>query len=118
MSAPLIPERLKECREALGLNKVTAAKKLGLTQSGYVRYENGERKPTIQIIESMAATLGTSVAYLTGESNVSSPDRLVVLKDNDPILFEISNGFDSLNKLQKERLLAYYREWTEIEKQS
>ena len=66
----------------------------------------------------MAATLGTSVAYLTGESDKSSPDRLVVLKDNDPILFEISNGFDSLNELQKERLLAYYRGWVDIKKQS
>ena len=93
MTAPLIADRLAERRMALGLNKLNAARKIGLTQSGYVRYENGERKPTIQTIESMAIHLNTSVDYLTGRTDDPSPDIIVVSKADSPILFEIIEGF-------------------------
>ncbi|MBQ9198651.1 MAG: helix-turn-helix transcriptional regulator [Lachnospiraceae bacterium] len=108
MSAPLIPERLKKSREACGINKTEAAKIIGLTQSGYVRYENGERKPTIQVIEAMAACLNTSVDYLIGESDNPEADRIVVEKEKNPILFEISESFDNLSKTKQARLLEYY----------
>lgn len=108
MSAPLIKERLIERREALGINKMDAARRTKLTQSGYVRYENGERKPTIQIIEAMAFALNTSVDYLIGESDDPSADRILVTKKDNPILFEISEGFDSLDDSQKNRMLNYF----------
>ena len=108
MSAPLIHERLKECRESCGINKTEAAKIIGLTQSGYVRYENGERKPTIQVIEAMAACLNTSVDYLIGESDNPESDRIVVEKGKNPVLFEISEKIDNLSKSQQTRLLEYY----------
>ena len=108
MSAPLIPERLKDRREALGLNKTNAARKIGLTQSGYVRYENGERKPTIQTIEAIAASLSTSVDYLIGKTDDPSPDRILILKKDDPVLFDISEKIKKLDDNTRKRLLAYY----------
>ena len=71
MSAPLIPERLKKSREACGINKTEAAKIIGLTQSGYVRYENGERKPTIQVIEAMALKKERILYYLRYQKNLT-----------------------------------------------
>lgn len=113
MSAPLIAERLQERREALGINKITAAKMMGVTQSGYLRYESGERKPTIQVVEAMAACLSTSVGYLTGETDDPSPDRILVHKEEQPVLFEIAQGFPELSKTERRRLLAYYKKLTE-----
>ena len=73
-----------------------------------VRYENGERKPTIQVIEAMAACLNTSVDYLIGESDNPESDRIVVEKEKSPILFEISESFHNLSQAQQARLLEYY----------
>ena len=112
MSAPLIPERLKECRESCGINKTEAAKKIGLTQSGYVRYENGERKPTIQVIEAMATALNTSVDYLTGVNDNPASDRIVVEKKSNPVLFKITENFDDLSASQQKRLFEYYKKIT------
>lgn len=107
MSVNLIPERLKEIREAKGLNKMEASRIMGVTQSGYVRYELGERKPTIQTVEAMAAALGTSVGYLTGESDDPSPDRVLILKSEDPVLFELARNLTSAEDSQKKRILTY-----------
>ena len=109
MSVPLIPQRLAKCREKIGLNKLEAAKKIGLTQSGYVRYESGQRKPTIQIVEAMAAAFETSVDYLIGLSDDQSCDRVTILKNDNPLLFEIVTDFQHLDAKQQQRVHSYFQ---------
>ena len=64
MKAPLNAERLAECRRKMGITKLEASKRMRLTQSGYLRYESGERRPTYPTIYEMANVLNTSAAYL------------------------------------------------------
>ena len=89
MPISIVPDRLIECRQKNGWNKLEASRVLGLTQSGYVRYEAGERKPTLQTVEVMALKLGTSVDYLTGTCDDPEPDRICIARSEDPELFDI-----------------------------
>ena len=100
-------ERLKECREKLGISKLEAAKRINVSQPAYVRYESGQRNPSIQVINEMAIAFGTSVDYLTGESDSNLQDTFVISRDSD--LFEIVSSYESLKEKQQRRLLEYFK---------
>ena len=97
MESLFIPERLKKIREDRGLNKAEAARLLGLSKMGYLRYESADRTPSHQTIVFMAQKLGTS------------PDEYVISKSDDPVLFElIADVIDKKNP-SRDRILAYYK---------
>lgn len=108
----LIPERLKSARENLNLSKAEAARKIGLTAASYVRYEAGDRSPSPQVIVSIAEKLGTSIAYLTGETDDVTPDVVSVYKNSDPLLFELVKRTQSADDTTLQRLISYYRKLT------
>ncbi len=100
-------ERLRKSREKLGISKQEAAKRINVTQPAYLRYESGQRNPSIQVINEIAVAFGTSVDYLIGLADIDSPETLVVSKSNEPDLFEIVSSYKKLDDSQKIRLLAY-----------
>ena len=51
MESIFLPERLKKIRENRGLNKAEAARLLGLSKMGYLRYESAARTPSHQIFD-------------------------------------------------------------------
>ena len=108
----LIPERLKSARENLNLSKAEAARKIGLTAASYVRYEAGDRSPSPQVIISIAEKLGTSVAYLSGETDDISSDVVSIYKNSDPLLFELVKHTQSADDTTLQRLISYYRKLT------
>ena len=116
MQPVLIPEKLKEARERLGITRVEAARRMNIPQSSYVRYEKGDRKPTHATIVQMAQVLGTSVDYLIGESNDDRADTALVYKEEEPILYEITTGAKGFNEAQMNRLLKYYKEIAKTQK--
>lgn len=107
MKPVLDEKRLAERRKLLGINKLEASRRMHLTQSGYVRYESGERKPTYDIIMAMALVLGTSVDYLTNETDDPSPDLFLLSKAEDKELFALVERARSLPEDERARLLAY-----------
>ena len=86
MSAQLIPERLKIARENLGITMAEASRRLNLSKIGYCRYEYGERVPSPQTVEVIAQCFNTSVDYLVGISDDSTPTQIVIDKNKDPEL--------------------------------
>ena len=116
MQPLLIPENLKQARERIGITKVEAARRMNIPQSSYVRYENGDRKPTLATINQMAQVLETSVDYLIGRSEESVADTAVVRKSEEPILYEITSGAKNFNEAQINRLLRYFREINNVMK--
>ena len=106
----LIPERLKSARERLNLSKAEAARRIGLTAASYVRYESGDRRPSPQVIISIAEKLETSVAYLSGGTNDISPDVVSIHKNSDPLLFELIKNTQSADDATLQRLLSYYNQ--------
>lgn len=119
-------DRLIKCREALGISKAEAARRIGISQPAYLRYESGARTPSIQMIKEMAAVFKTSPEYLTGESESAEPKSSTVKKDVQPELFDVINRSNQpeLHDLIKEiskidndyainRLLAYAKRLNE-----
>ena len=99
-----------ECRKALGITKQEAAKRMQISQPAYLRYESGERTPSIQTLQIMADTLGTSVSYLTNESNNPKPTSYIIHSDSDPALFHIIETYKTISDEEQQQLLAYLKQ--------
>ena len=106
-------ERLINCRKQLGITKQEAAKRMQLSQPAYLRYESGERKPSIHVIEFMAHILGTSVNYLIGKTDDPDPDSYLVKIANEPELFKIITSYINSDANTQNRLLSYFQRLTE-----
>ena len=109
MKSIFLPERLKKIREDRGLNKAEAARLLGLSKMGYLRYESADRTPSYQTIVFMAQKLGTSPDYLTGKTKDSEPREFIISKSDDPVLFELIIDMIDKKNPARDRLLAYYK---------
>ncbi len=101
-------ERLREKRLEKGWTKLAAAREMGFAQSGYVRYENGLRKPTAVVVRNMALALGTSVEYLTGQSDDPKPLEFVVSAEDEK-LFHIVETYKAQPEKEKERIYNYIK---------
>ncbi|MBR5974060.1 MAG: helix-turn-helix transcriptional regulator [Clostridiales bacterium] len=108
MKSELDIARLKKAREGKGITMAEAARRLNLSKIGYCRYEYGERTPSTQTLEAIARCFGTSVAYLTGESEDISPDIIIIEKEKDPELFLLVQRI-SADKDAASRILEYYK---------
>ena len=106
-------QRLINCRKQLGITKQEAAKRMQMSQPAYLRYESGERKPSIHVIQFMAHILGTSVNYLIGKTDNPSPDSYLVKIENEPELFDIITTYINSDANTQNRLLSYFQKLTE-----
>ncbi|MDD6194993.1 MAG: helix-turn-helix transcriptional regulator [Lachnospiraceae bacterium] len=100
-------ERLIRCRESLGISKMEAAKRIGVSQPAYLRYESGERTPSIQIIKEMADVFHTSVEYLQGKTSSPAVTSYTVNNTDSPELFALVQRYYTADKEQLKRLMAY-----------
>ncbi|MBQ7467093.1 MAG: helix-turn-helix transcriptional regulator [Clostridia bacterium] len=62
-------EKLYELRKQSNLTQQQVAKKLGITQPSYIRYEIGNSEPTLENLVKLADLFDVSVDYLLGRSN-------------------------------------------------
>lgn len=63
-------QRLRDLREDRDLNQTEVARMLGMSQTGYSKYETGENDiPTIVLIK-LADFYDTSIDYLLGRTNI------------------------------------------------
>ncbi len=61
--------RIRNLREDLDMNQTEIAKMLGMSQTGYSKYETGENDIPTAILIRLARFYGTSVDYLLGETD-------------------------------------------------
>lgn len=106
-SITLDRKRLINCRQKLGITKQEAARRMQMSQPAYLRYESGERIPSIHVIHIMADVLATSVAYLTGQTNNPNPDSYLIKLDTEPELFQLIEKYRESDTKTKDRLLTY-----------
>ena len=100
-------QRLAECRMKLGITKQEAAKRMEMSQPAYLRYESGERTPSIQVIYLMADVLGTSADYLLGRTDSPLPNSYVVKESTDPELFYLVEKYLHSDEEMKKRINTY-----------
>lgn len=99
--------RLKECREKLGISKQEAARRIGISQPAYLRYESGDRKPSLQTTKEIAKVLNTSVDYLISESDDSIPILLEINKNDNSELFRIVELCSQMDEKRQKRIISY-----------
>lgn len=61
--------RIRDLREDQDMNQTQVAKMLGMSQTGYSKYETGENDIPTQILIKLARYYNTSIDYLLGETN-------------------------------------------------
>lgn len=112
-SIQLNKQRLIECRKKLGITKQEAAKRMQLSQPAYLRYESGERTPSIHVIQIMANVLDTSVAYLTNKTDIPTPNSYTIYAETNPELFQFIELYQNSDNSTKNRLMTYLRNLNE-----
>ena len=65
--------RLRDLREDADLNQTQVAKFLGMSQTGYSKYETGENDIPTQVLIRLARFYGTSTDYLLGLTDRRDP---------------------------------------------
>lgn len=65
--------RIRDLREDRDLNQTKVAKMLGMSQTGYSKYETGENDIPTAILIQLARFYNTSIDYLLGETD--NPER-------------------------------------------
>lgn len=62
--------RIRDLREDKDLNQTQVAKILGMSQTGYSKYETGENDIPTQVLIKLARFYNTSIDYLLGETDI------------------------------------------------
>ena len=65
--------RIRELREDADLNQTELAKILGMSQTGYSKYETGENDIPVAILDKLANYYHTSIDYLVGRTDQKTP---------------------------------------------
>ena len=63
--------RIRDLREDRDLNQTEVARMLGMSQTGYSKYETGENDVPTAILIKLARFYNVSIDYLLGESDQS-----------------------------------------------
>ena len=71
--------RLRDLREDADLNQLQLARLLGMSQTGYSKYETGENDIPTQVLIKLAQLYKTNVDYILGLTNKKMPYRYVKL---------------------------------------
>ena len=61
--------RIRDLREDKDMNQTQVAKMLGMSQTGYSKYETGENDVPTQILIKLAIFYETSIDYILGQTN-------------------------------------------------
>ncbi len=62
-------KRIRDLREDKDLNQTAVAKMLGMSQTGYSKYETGENDVPTAILIKLANFYGVSIDYLLGQTD-------------------------------------------------
>ncbi len=65
--------RIRDLREDRDMSQTTVARMLGMSQTGYSKYETGENDIPTAVLIKLARYYEVSIDYLLGESN--TPQR-------------------------------------------
>lgn len=66
-------QRIKDLREDKNLSQKEIGNIIGMSQTGYSKYETGENDIPTQILIKLADFYGTSVDYILGRTNTRKP---------------------------------------------
>ncbi|MFT8889673.1 MAG: helix-turn-helix transcriptional regulator [Ethanoligenens sp.] len=67
--------RIRSLREDADWNQTQVAKQIGMSQTGYSKYETGENDIPVAVLMKLAKLYNTSIDYLVGFTDNPKPYR-------------------------------------------
>lgn len=67
--------RIRSLREDADWNQTQVAKQIGMSQTGYSKYETGENDVPVGVLMKLAKLYNTSIDYLVGFTDNPKPYR-------------------------------------------
>lgn len=89
--------KIKQLREAKGINMKEAARLLGMPYTTYVNYEKGLREPTSEVLIQIADFYNVSIDYLVGRSS-DSIDKHIIFSYEAPVP-EVTQGVQNIIRI-------------------
>lgn len=93
----------KDLRCSAGLTQQEIARSLDVSQSTITMWENGKRRPDLEMLESIADYFNVDLNYLTGNSDRTT--RILTAEQ-----FSLITIFDRLNEDGRRKLFEYARD--------
>ena len=92
-----IGDRIKERRDTLNISQETLANMTGLSKNSIFLYEKGDRIPTADNLKKIANMLGTTTAYLVGDSKTPRPIVNHNLSKSEQLEYALGSVEDDLD---------------------
>ena len=109
----MLNENIRTLRKRMGLTQVELAERLNVSQSTITSWENGTRRPDLDLLPVLAKIFGVSVDVLIGnESVVSQEDWDVEAAFSDPDYESIrimARGMGRMSPENRQKLLDVAR---------
>lgn len=80
-------------RKKKGLSQADLGKKIGTSGDVVGRYERGDIKPSIEVVEKIADVLGVSIDYLIGKSKIEFDKQAIKRLEDISILPDEDKNF-------------------------
>ena len=92
----MFSDRLKELRLEKGLTQKQLAEKAYISEISIRKYENGERKPKIEVLETFTKIFDVQIDYLLGKSNYKNFEEKLQNKNGfSEIVIELTDEKNS-----------------------
>lgn len=100
-----LSQRLFRLRNEKGLSQEAAAEAAGVSRVALTRYENGQRMPKMNIVDSFAKVYGVTVDYLMGREEPQTNQE----DEEDDLLKEYRVLAAQLTEEQRKQAADYMR---------
>ena len=115
-------ERLQEGRKKSGLTQKQASVSLGLSSNMVAKYETGQARPSLEILEKIAALYKVSIGWLFEEGNGRSKEEIEFYENHDKFHHALDYIFNQGSTSQRREamgtILDLERELREIKGES
>lgn len=124
-SASRVGARIRKIRTELGLSQTELGEMVGLTADRIQKYENGARKPKMDLLKSIATSLGVSPLALTDPNTTSYIGAVYALFEMEE-MFNVKIEMEPTNRFSKlcvsiepgNPLYSYLKEWYDVYSQT
>ena len=97
-------KNLKLLRKLKGASQQDVADYVGVTQSGYQKYETGQREPPIEVLKKLSEYFGVTIPELISDSanpqwlsfDQPAPDFVSITTVKIPVIGHVRAGYDAL----------------------
>ena len=111
-----VGEKIKAAREAAGMTQEQLGKRLGVTGVAVMRYEKGQRQPSINQRLLMADIFKTSLLYFIEQDVFEEEEIVVSHTPTKPLKERLEDAFQSLTDDGQQKAVERVEELTEIPK--